>query len=361
MTTPTSLHADCELTKLFEPISETQAAGRDLDGTLELSAFEMLVREPETAPIAGVDWQDERDWRAIGRQALELLETSKDIRVAVQLARAQLYTQGLHGFCQVVCSICDLTQHYWSSVYPQLDADNAEPTARVNALEELASQPMLNHVRRTHLATAPGLGPVSIKEALAAGSGASPDVSAQTKASLDALGVDGVGVHLAQIRAARDAIARLTAFVREQSGTLIRLKPLTAPEDERPGLLDALETLFAAAHERLAANHAGMTAARTADGEAAPAASSSRAYSGAVTSRADVITTLDRVCAYYSAIEPSSPVPLLLRRAQRLVPLDFLAIVRDLARDGLGDIAKIAGVEDQATLTRAAQQSNDRQ
>lgn len=369
MTSPTSLPAEAELAQLLEPVSASAEAGRDLDGTLELSAFEMAVREPETAPIAGVDWQDERDWRAIEREALGLLGTSKDLRVVVQLARARLQTGGLPAFCQVVCLMCDLTRHYWLSVYPRLDAESGEPTARVNALEELASSPLLNQLRRVQLAVAPGLGAVTVKEAIASAGNASPDVSGRVKAALDALGANAVESQLAHLRAVRGALARLTDFVREQSGAPLRLKPLMAAGDEKPGLLDALDSLFAAARERLSAGSAADDRAvddrAASDRAATPAldghANGSRvpplhARPGVIASRDDVIVTLDRVCAYYSATEPSSPVPLLLRRAQRLVPLDFLAIVRDLARDGLGDIDTIAGLDPAPAAARAAQQ-----
>lgn len=354
MTTHTAPSADAELTKLLEPLPTADGAGRDLDGTLELSAFEMLIREPETAPIAGVEWQDERDWRVIEHDALALLATSRDLRIAVQLARARLQTQGLRAFCQVLCFISELTRRSWTSVYPRLDAESAEPTARVNALEELASKPMLDQLRRTRLAVAPVFGPVTVKEAIAAVSNAGPD-GTPVKAAVDALGADAVALHLAHLRAARDALDQLTAFVLEQSSARVLLGPLMAAKNERPGVLDALETLFAAASDRLSA--------RPDEGEAHPLASGDTgrdaaapplARRGGIASREDVITALDRVCAYYSTTEPSSPVPLLLRRAQRLVPLDFVAIVRDLAREGLDDLSMVAGLDPTAVPPRAA-------
>jgi type VI secretion system protein ImpA len=341
MTLPTSLPLDAELGALLEPISESAAAGPDLDGTLELSAFEMTVREPEAPPIAGVEWQDERDWRAIESTALKLLAKSRDLRIAVQLARARCQTQGLPAFCDVVRFTCELAQRHWTSVYPQLDAEGAEPTARVNALEELTSPPLLDQLRRTRLPVAPGLGPVTIKEAIASTIGGSKDAK-RVRAVLDAIGPDAVEQHLAQFRATREALDQLGAFVLEQSKTAVRIKPLVAPQGERPGMLDVLVTLFAEAQQRRAA-----LSGAAGDAAAAAVASdcSASATPGVIASRSDVIATLDRVCDYYTATEPSSPVPLLLRRAQRLVPMDFLALVRDLAQERVVDIAKTAGLD----------------
>jgi type VI secretion system protein ImpA len=62
-----------------------------------------------------------------------------------------------------------------------------------------------------------------------------------------------------------------------------------------------------------------------------------------VSSREDVLRALDRVCEYYRRQEPSSPVPVLLERAKRLVGMDFLAIIKDLAPTGLHEVETIRG------------------
>lgn len=54
---------------------------------------------------------------------------------------------------------------------------------------------------------------------------------------------------------------------------------------------------------------------------------------------------LDLICDYYARCEPSSPVPLLLKRAKRLVFMDFIEIIKDLAPDGLSQVELIRGQE----------------
>src|SRR6185503_2058526 len=68
-----------------------------------------------------------------------------------------------------------------------------------------------------------------------------------------------------------------------------------------------------------------------------------RSMTGAINSREDVVRALDRVCAYFAQHEPSSPIPLLLKRAKRLVSKDFLEILRDLAPDGVPQVEAIRG------------------
>jgi len=55
------------------------------------------------------------------------------------------------------------------------------------------------------------------------------------------------------------------------------------------------------------------------------------------------VETLDRLCEYYQRNERSSPVPLLLKRARRLVNMDFMDILEDLAPAGLDQARMIQG------------------
>ena len=64
---------------------------------------------------------------------------------------------------------------------------------------------------------------------------------------------------------------------------------------------------------------------------------------GAITSREDVVRLLDRMCEYYERNEPSSPVPLLLKRCKRLVSANFLDIVRDVAPIAVDQVETLCG------------------
>jgi type VI secretion system protein ImpA len=59
----------------------------------------------------------------------------------------------------------------------------------------------------------------------------------------------------------------------------------------------------------------------------------------------DVEETLDRLMAYYARQEPSSPVPILLARAKKLVGADFMTIVREIAPGGADNVKLIGGLE----------------
>ena len=67
-----------------------------------------------------------------------------------------------------------------------------------------------------------------------------------------------------------------------------------------------------------------------------------------VRSRDDVLLLLDRICRYYSDFEPSSPVPLILKRTKRLVTMNFLDILKDLTPGGVEEFGVVAGIKAEA-------------
>jgi len=68
---------------------------------------------------------------------------------------------------------------------------------------------------------------------------------------------------------------------------------------------------------------------------------------GPITSRQDIHRMLDVICDYYAENEPASPVPLLLRRAGRLVDKNFMEILEDMAPDSLKKIQSLVGVTEE--------------
>ena len=81
-------------------------------------------------------------------------------------------------------------------------------------------------------------------------------------------------------------------------------------------------------------------------GAAAPSGSAAprpAAISGEIANRADVVRMLDKLIKYYHETEPSSPLPMLLERARRLVPKNCFEIMEDLAPDGMSQLMVIKG------------------
>jgi type VI secretion system protein ImpA len=88
----------------------------------------------------------------------------------------------------------------------------------------------------------------------------------------------------------------------------------------------------------------GFEPAGSSDERSAPARTAA-GLSGGVHSRDDVLKALNKVLEYYGVYEPSSPVPMLIRRAQRLVTMDFVDIIRDLSPSAIDQLRIIGGDE----------------
>ena len=145
-----------------------------------------------------------------------------------------------------------------------------------------------------------------------------------------------------------EAIKRAEEDVRAISAVFDEQTPGQGPE------LDPLIKLLMQMGKHVAAYAAGEGAGASEDAaEAAeedaggerPAGAGGGAV-GAIRSPADVSNALDRIIDYYKRYEPSSPLPVLLMRAKRLVNADFMTIINDIAPRGLGDVNVVAGLED---------------
>jgi len=66
---------------------------------------------------------------------------------------------------------------------------------------------------------------------------------------------------------------------------------------------------------------------------------------GVVNSREDVVRAIDAICKYFARYEPSSPVPLLLQRAKKLLSMNFMEILQDLTPDAVSQAEKICGTQ----------------
>ena len=343
MTLSADIYSD--LASLLAPIAGDSPAGVDLDGTLELNALELASAEPEGAVVPGVERGDGRNWREIRDQAQGLLEKSKDLRVAVPLVRALLQIDGLPGFCAGVRFMCELAERYWDVIYPALDPEEGDAVMRLNALQELVSGPFFAQLRVAPMFGSDRRVRTTANDLLLATSNplAKPELSQAPShvvfGVLDALGPTALQEHVDLLRNTRDRLSALTQLVFEKTGSKLQIGELTKIDATgAPGLLDGLHQALSNETARLARDRAPTTVAGPENGDR-PASGS-----GEIARREDVVMMLERICGYYVRVEPSSPVPLLLQRAKRLVTMDFVEIVRDLADQGLAQVGSVAGI-----------------
>jgi type VI secretion system protein ImpA len=249
----------------------------------------------------------------------------------------------------------------WGSVHPQIGAQgDTEGLMRVNALRGLCDgRTMVGPLRAATLLRARGLPALSLRDLERAISGvdkqSEPNAPDMTVVEASFIGCDldelertwniasdarGCANALEQLfeEHGTPAVLRLGELVAQleaidaQLGPRVRARRAALLAETQPDieLLDSQSSAAGNGH------HAG-------NGTALPARAAGVA--GAVNTRADVLRELDRICTYYDTHEPTSPVPMLLRRAKRLVSMSFVDIVRELAPSGVSEIETLRGPE----------------
>jgi type VI secretion system protein ImpA len=286
------------------------------------------------------------DWKLVRRMAGELLERSRDLRLAVHLMRASLALHGIAGLADGVELIDRLLAQRWDSVHPELDPDDGlDPTLRINSLAILADTgSLLRELKDARLLMLPGLGPLTIKM-LDIANGETAPAADQDKIAIGSIesaiadiDPEQLAAGVAALRRALEAVVNIELTLVRQVGSAQALN------------LDAITRPLRKAHDFLARQQGGAAHADAGEegSDAAPGAEGGpraprTAISGDITSREDVVRMLDKLVQYYGRHEPSSPIPILLARAKRLVPMNFFEIMEDLAPDGIAQLTVIRG------------------
>ncbi len=324
------------------------ACGDDLEYDPDFIELETISKPKEeqqvgNAVLAG----EEVDFPRVAEMALGILQRSKDIRAAVYLAEASLQVEGFVPFERVLAYLHGLLEAYWPCAHPELDEDDDDdPTMRVNAVRGLADHnTVLRAVRRAPLTDSRAMGRFSLRDISIADGEISPadDENAVDHASISA--------------AFQDTDPETMAAIREAiTGARAHVKAITAVFDARvgamgPDLTELDKALFKAENAIASVLGEEATEDTAVSGpdpiEASAPVAQAAPVSGAINSRDDVTRMIDKICEYYTRQEPSSPVPILLQRARRLVAADFVTIMKDMASDGMNQVRTIGGLEDE--------------
>jgi type VI secretion system protein ImpA len=254
--------------------------------------------------------------------------------------------ENMEGLAVSLGLMSEMLERYWDTVHPQLEPDeSADPTMRLNALGPLADNAtFLRDVRRATVVAFPD-GRVLVRDMLVA--------SGKLPASGEP-GPNEVQITAMLRRAASEDSPALKAAVASADAVVTLQKLLSdrgliahpqAP-DLRP-LNDILHVVSAACAAVLGESASSESDASTATSDAGAGTAQARP-AGLLSSREDAIRMLENVCKFIEQTEPSNPAPLFIRRAQRLIGRNFVEIIQDLAPDSVGQINRLAGIEDKS-------------
>ncbi|MCT7374134.1 type VI secretion system protein TssA [Chelativorans salis] len=371
-----------DLALWLSPLDGENPSGEDLRNDPRFHELERLA-EPQVEVV-----HDERnkpssqmtipvDWAAVLEKTEELRAHGRDLRLLVLLTQALANEEGFAGLTQGLTLIAKTIETHWDTVHPALRS-NAPPREaalrRTNALLELQNSQtgLLANLRQRTFFAPRGIGPISGRD-LEQGSLDERTVLQEAASGLNsAEQAELASAHeqlLSRVRGgcaaqADQAGEEMTSLVADIRDTLTALDAIGAALKSRleaevavaPELRKFMERVLTTL-ERTAASRNSETADLPATPEvmrpngqdqtaAAANTGGSAPLPSRINSREDVVKCLDLVIAFYDRTEPSSPIPHLARRIRRMVPMDFLELMEDLAPSGLKEFRLLAGTPD---------------
>jgi type VI secretion system protein ImpA len=348
-----------DVEKFLAEISPDAPCGEDLSYDPDYLALERAAQgTPEQQVGDSVIEAQGANWREVAAHGLALLERTKDLRVILHLTLAALKLEGLPGLRDGLAVLRAALERHWDAVHPQLDPEDPDPIERVNVIASLAvpegsyQDPMefIRSVREAPLTDSRQLGRLSMHDIRIA-SGEIPAPADAENPPPDASQVDAAfedtetDVLQATARAAIEAASHVAAI-----DSLLTQRVGADQAVDLSGFQKALDEISTTLQGQLTRRGYG---APLSEEEAAAAGgqggAGGSAVPGEIRSPQDVVQALERICRYYEVHEPSSPVPLLLRSAQRLVSKSFLDIVQVLTPEAIQLFERICGLDTGAT------------
>lgn len=327
-----------DIENLVKALRDEAPSGPDMSydsGRQEIeSAFERASAE------GGDD--TEIDWRGTIKLIIAQAELTRDIWLPIYLMRAAARIGNLDQVLDGGELLARLFEDRWPDVHPQLDEygfiGRKTPCESLTRIGEFLAPfmrvPLLEH---------PRLGRYSGEDFVRfhkEGSGAAN--FGMFRALIEATKPDDLQQIVDRLRLLRSAIKRvdavLTANADGDTGTNF------APTFE---MIDKITQALVAqipGHDA-PGNEEGSDDPSGGESFSAPGraggASAGPAFVGEMSSRDDVIRALDAITAYYSRYEPTSPVPLVLRRAKEWISLDFMAVLEDIAPGSMDEARRV--------------------
>jgi type VI secretion system protein ImpA len=311
-----------------------QPSGPDLIYDPQRQEIEAAFDRPVDA--TGGENDSPSDWRAAIRLIVEQGQRTRDLTLPIYLMRAAALAGDIELVADGAEWLARLTEERWDDVHPQLDevgyAGRKAPCESLTRIGEF-----LGPLLRVPLLVHPRFGKYSGSDFIRfAADGANADGYGMFRASIEATNPDELRALLHRVAAIRAAIARTDSVFTEhaEGETGPNFKPTYESIDKMRRAIAVFLPGEAPATDELA----------QADGEAPTSVAPVPAIGGpvgAIASRNDAARTLDVLCAYFERHEPTSPVPLLLRRAKEWISLDFLSVLEDIVPNSLDEAKRI--------------------
>lgn len=340
-----------DVDNLLQEITPDAPCGEDLEYDPQFGEMERSAQiKPEQQFGDTIIPAEEPDWREVKRLALDVLGRSKDMRAAMYLARALVRTDGFAGLADSLALLAGYIERYWEPVHPHLDPDdNNDPTIRINAITTLCDRDMmLTGVLNAPLVSSRAVGSFTLRDVRVAEGTMQPLSAEDTPPSMATIEAAFSEVSIDDLQETANQVTRIIESANAIDAALMSSVGASQAPDlaEFQTLIKDVLKVLAHQLQRRGATVDGAIAEADAGGDTG-ASAAAVSVPGAINGPDDVVKALERICEYYHRQEPSSPVPLLLKRAQRLVSKGFMEILQDLIPDNVSQAGHVVGLKDE--------------
>jgi type VI secretion system protein ImpA len=307
-----------------------EALGKDaqaLSDAPDQAASDAFRDSPVEAPLAD----------AVAN-ALAVLQESRDLWIAAAGAQMSILSGKTDGAADFAEALAVLVETRWETVWPALDPEMGTPAmARTNACAELGSfARFARYIERQPIVALKSAGRLTWRMVV----GRAPETAKGADILTGIQGPLRKAIDTSPQAAWEDILSAWTRL----SGSIARIgDAFTANNAEAPSF-DRVQNILA--------RHIGFVRAildlrRPPEPAAAPDGAeegeggSPVMRGGSLNVRADALARLEDVRAFFAAAEPSSPIPLMIERIQRVAGMSFLEIVENLGPTGSAEVRSI--------------------
>lgn len=317
-------------------VISTEVNGVEFDPRYSEIEFTLSEYDSQTDPLNTLDNARDINWHAIREQSAALLEQCFDLHVVLWFMRANLHIDGFSAFYQGIKDIDAKYAEEGATIFPQADMEPSSDSFHAAALGWLATSSCLHEIKNSKIFPDT---PLTTDELLNMRLDEQEGKSLHFSEVVKVLGqADSyfAGRNLPslkeQLALEIDALERVENYANLQA------------EDYRLDCRQVRDYLKQFNRQLASLEQQELPAERDDAEIDSPDADAPVAMPGKyIRSRQDVILLLDQVLDYFQNYEPSHPAPILIRRSQKMIGMDFATIVEELLPESLASLNQLSG------------------
>jgi len=276
-------------------------------------------------------------WSELQDQLVDLFRQTKHLDMLYLLALSQVHLHGIAGLIEGIDFTNMLLDRNWDSLHPVESEGDYE--FRQDTLRKLDAPAFANALDSMVIAEGRQLGKHTLDAWLTAKRDNPEQLKTIEQAAVETL-KDQPGFYdemATQMNELQESMGRLELTVKDHFASFrLPFKALKAKLAEVAGFIAGFSAVAIA----------GLAVA---PGATAPGTQAANTVPDQINSREDVVKTLAKIILFYTKNEPTSPVPIMLERAQRVATMDFKQIVQEFNLTATPSIQEVLGWKTEET------------